>query len=168
MKGMQGLTCCRAMGRLGQWDWMRQREWIDSLSAEPLAGWVSRIEWNRGNELTHFLQSRGQTGSAGLKGMEGMQQLTSCRAMGRLSHWDWMGQRECSDSQTAEPWVGWVSRIEREWDRENAATHFLQSHGQAESAGSNETEGIQQLTPCRAMDGLVSGIERDGGNAVTN
>src|SRR6266404_6324048 len=106
------------MGRLGQRDRKGRRECSDSLAAEPWAGWVSGIERDGGNAATHFLQSRGQAGSAGWKGTE------------------WR------DSLAAEPWVG--QRDGR--DRKNAATHELQSRGQVGSAGLKGMEGMQRLT----------------------
>ena len=67
---------------------MGQRECSNSLAAEPWAGWVSGIEWDRGNTVTHELQSHGWAGSAGLNGREEMQQLTCCRAVGGLGQRD--------------------------------------------------------------------------------
>ncbi len=46
-------------------------------TAKLWARWVSKVERDKGNAATHELESRGQVGSAGLKGTEGLQRLTS-------------------------------------------------------------------------------------------
>ena len=70
--------------------------------------------------------------SAGLKHTKAQQPLTSWRAKNRHCQQDWNTPRHSSHSHPGEPRTGIVSRIKTH--QGTAATHFLESQGQALSA----------------------------------
>ncbi|KAI9446899.1 hypothetical protein BJY52DRAFT_1420590 [Lactarius psammicola] len=129
----QSLTNWRAEDRHRQQAGNAARHGSHSLPAEPRTGVVSKLETQRGTAVTHFLESRGQASSAGLKRSEARQPLTGWRAEDRR-----------------QPRTGVVSRLETQ--RGTAATHSLESRGQASSAGLKRSEAWQPLTGWRPGD----------------
>src|SRR6266702_284318 len=99
---------------------------------------------------THFLESRGQASSAGLKRSHARQPLTNWRAEDRHRQRARNVATHGSHSLTGEPRTGVVSGLETQ--PRMAATHFLESRGQASSAGSKRSHARQPLTDWRAED----------------
>ncbi|KAI9447335.1 hypothetical protein BJY52DRAFT_1228307 [Lactarius psammicola] len=147
----QPLTNWRAEDRRRQQARNAARHGSHSPTGEPRTGVVSRLETQRGTAATHFLESRGQASSAGLKRSEARQPLTNWRSEDRRRV---------------------VSRLETQ--RGTAATHILESRGQASSAGLKRSEARQPLTNWRAKDrrqprtGVVSSLETQRGTAATH
>jgi hypothetical protein len=109
------------------------RQHSHSPTGEPRTGIISRLEAQQGTTVTHFLESQGQALSADQKHSKAPQPLTDWRAK------DWHYQqaintaRHHSHSLSGEPRTGIISRLETQ--QGTTATYFLQSQGQALSAG---------------------------------
>src|SRR6266702_2462862 len=137
----------------------------------------------------HFLESRGQASSAGLKRSHPRQPLTFWRAEDRHRQWTRNAATHGSHSLSGEPRTGVVSRLEMQ--PRTAATHVLESRGQASSVGLKRSHAWQPLTNWRAEDkrrqqarnaathgshshpgeprtGVVSGIETQPPTAATH
>ena len=121
----QSLTSWRAEDRHYQQAWNTVRHSSHSQPGEQRTVIISRFETQQGT--THFLESRGQVSSAGLKHSKAQQPLTTWRA---------------EDSHHQQAWN--TARI--------AATHFLESRGQSLSAGLKHSMALQPLTNWRAED----------------
>ncbi|KAH9051713.1 hypothetical protein EDB87DRAFT_1582210 [Lactarius vividus] len=139
-----------------------------SLSGEPRTGVVSRLEIQRATAATHFLESRGQASSAGWKHSEPRQPLTNWRAEDRRHQQAGNTASHGSHSPPGEPRTGVVSRLETQ--RATAATHQLESQGQASSAGWKHSEPRQPLTNWRAEDRrrVVSSLETQRATTATH
>ncbi|KAH9000679.1 hypothetical protein EDB86DRAFT_3242436 [Lactarius hatsudake] len=146
----QPLTDWRAEDRRRQQARNAARHRSHSRTGEPRTGVVSRLEMQRGIAATHQLESRGQASSAGSKRTEASQPLTNWRAEDRRRQQARNAPRHRSHSRTGEPRTGVVSRLETH--RGIAATHILESRGQASSAGSKRSEASQTLTLWRAKN----------------
>src|SRR6267378_918618 len=93
---------------------------------------------------THCLESQGQALSAGSKSSSPWKPLTAWRAKDRHCQ---QGQNPAhlgSHSRTGEPRTGIVSKVKIQLSME--ATHFLESQGQALSAGSESSSPQKPLT----------------------
>jgi hypothetical protein len=110
----------------------------NTLSADPRAGLISRLEKVPGTIATHSLQNQGWALSAELERVSG------------------------SNSPPAELRVGLVGRLE------TAATHILQREVWAQSAGLKGCQAQLQLTSCKTRVGLISGLERVPETAATH
>ncbi|KAH9000531.1 hypothetical protein EDB86DRAFT_3135000 [Lactarius hatsudake] len=148
----QPLTDWRAEDRLRQQASNTASHGSHSLPGEPRTGVVSRLQTQRATAATHFLESRGQASSAGFKHSEPRQPLTNWRAEDRRRQQASNTASHGSHSPTGEPRTGVVSRLQTQ--RATAATHFLESRGQASSAGFKHSEPRQPLTDWRAEDRL--------------
>src|SRR6266702_3500539 len=121
-----------------------------SLSGEPRTGVVSGPETQPRTAATHFLESRGQASSAGLKRSHARQPLTFWRAEDRRRQRATNAATHGSHSHPGEPTTDVVSELETQ--PRTAATHFLESRGQASSAGLKRSHARQPLTHWRAED----------------
>src|SRR6266404_2101682 len=101
-------------------------------------------------KATHFLESQGQTLSAGSKSSSPQKPLTSWRAKGRHCQQGPNQTHHRSHSPTGEPRRGVVSRIQIQLTTE--ATHQLESRGEALSAGIKSSSPRKLLTSWRAKD----------------
>ncbi|KAN0131047.1 hypothetical protein V8E53_011180 [Lactarius tabidus] len=125
-----------------------------SDKAQPLTGWrakdrhFSRSETQQGTTVTHILESQGQALSTSQKHSKAPQPLTNWRAKDRHCQQARNTARHHSHSQTGEPRTGIVSRPETQ--QGTTATHFLESQGQALSAGQKHSKAPQPLTDWRA------------------
>ncbi|KAH8979664.1 hypothetical protein EDB86DRAFT_3248286 [Lactarius hatsudake] len=146
----QPLTNWRAEDRRRQQASNTPSHGSHSRTGEPRTGVVSRLQTHRATAATHFLESRGQASSAGFKHSESRQPLTSWRAEDRRRQQASNTANHGSHSPTGEPRTGVVSRLQTQ--RATAATHFLESRGQASSAGFKHSEPRQPLTDWRAED----------------
>ncbi|KAH9054855.1 hypothetical protein EDB87DRAFT_1824953 [Lactarius vividus] len=146
----QPLTNWRAEDRRRQQAGNTASHGSHSHTGEPRTGVVSRLETQRATAATHILESRGQASSAGRKHSEPRQPLTNWRAEDRRRQQAGNRASHGSHSLSGEPRTGVVSRLETQ--RATAATHFLESRGQASSAGWKHSEPRQPLTLWRAED----------------
>src|SRR6266404_6066621 len=120
-----------------------------SQTGEPRTAIVSRVKIQLTMEATHKLESRGQPLSAGSKSSSPWKPLTHWRA--KDSHCQ-QGQNPAhhgSHSLPGEPRTAVVSRVKIQLTME--ATHFLESQGQALSAGSKSNSPWKPLTNWRAQ-----------------
>ncbi len=140
----QPLTSWRAEVRRRQRALNAARHGSHSRPGESRSGVVNELETQPGTAATHVLESRGQVSSASLKRSKARQPLTNWRAevrrLQRASH--------SSHSRTGEPRSGVISGLETQPG--TAATHVLESQGQASSAGLKSSEARQPLTSWRA------------------
>src|SRR6266404_129460 len=115
-----------------------------SHSEEARTGIVSRVQIQLTTEATHFLGRQGQASSAGSKSSSTLKPLTF-----------WTGEDRChqqgpnpahhrNHSLPGEPRTGIMSRVQILLTME--ATHFLESQGQALSAGPKFSLVPQSLT----------------------
>ncbi len=121
-----------------------------SLPGVPRTGIVSELETQPRTEATHSLESRGQASSASLKRSHPRQPLTSWRAEDRRRQRALNATTHGNHSQAGEPRTGVVSWLETQ--PRTAATHKLESRGQASSAGLKRSHPRQLLTTWRAED----------------
>src|SRR6266404_5588071 len=141
-----------------------------SLAGEQRIGIISMVKIKLTTEATHFLESQGQGLSAGSKSSSPQKPLTNWRAKDRHhqqgpnqahhgSHSlpgelrSQPGQNPAhhrSHSPTGEPRTGVVSTVQIQLTM--AATHFLESQGQASSVGSKPSSPRNPLTCWRAKD----------------
>src|SRR6267378_3384031 len=101
-------------------------------------------------EATHQLESRGQASSAGSKSSSPQKPLTNWRAKDRRCQQGQNPAHYGSHSLPGEPRTGIISRVKIQLTTE--ATHFLESRGQALSAGSKSSSPQKPLTSWRAKD----------------
>ncbi|KAH8991821.1 hypothetical protein EDB86DRAFT_2830720, partial [Lactarius hatsudake] len=146
----QPLTLWRAEDRRRQQPSNTASHGSHSLSGEPRTGVVSSLQTQRATAATHFLESRGQASSAGFKHSEPRQPLTLWRAEDRRRQQPSNKASHGSHSLPGEPRTGVVSSLQTQ--RATAATHFLESRGQASSAAFKHSEPRQPLTSWRAED----------------
>ena len=104
-----------------------------SLPGEPKTGIVSRLKTQQGTTATHRLESQRQALLAGQKHSKAPQPLTFWRAKDRHCQQARNIARHHSHSPTEEPRTGIFNRLETQ--QGTMATHFLESQGQALSAG---------------------------------
>ena len=121
-----------------------------SQTGEQRTGIISRPETQHGMAATHILESRGQASSAGLKHSKAWQPLTPWRAKDKHHQQACLTARHGSHSQTGEQRTGIISRLETQQGM--AATHILESRGQASSACLKHSKAWQPLTPWSAED----------------
>src|SRR6266404_3195323 len=105
-------------------------------------------------KATHFLEGRGQALSAGTKSTSPRKPLTSWRTEDRHHQQGPDPAHHGSHLLPGEPRTGVVSRDQIQLTTE--ATHFLESQGQASSAGTKSTSPQKPLTTWRAKDSVVS------------
>ena len=117
---------------------------------EPRIGIISRLETHQGTAATHILKSQEQSLSAGLKHTMAQQPLTSWRTKNSHCQQAWNTSWHSSHSHPEEPRTVIVSRLETHHG--TAATHILESQGQASSAGLKHTKAQQPLTYWRAKN----------------
>src|SRR6266702_1461306 len=146
----QPLTNWRAEDRRRQRPSNAASHGSHSLPGEPRIGVVSSLQTQRATAATHFLASRGQASSAAFKPSEPPQPLTSWRAEDRRRQQPSNPASHGSHSRTGEPRTGIVSSLQTQ--RATAATHGLESRGQASSAAFKPSEPRQPLTDWRAED----------------
>src|SRR6266702_712845 len=146
----QPLTPWRAEDRRRQQPSNAESHGSHSPTGEPRTGVVSNLQTQRATAATHFLESRGQASSAAFKRSEPRQPLTDWRAEDRRRQQPSNAASHGSHSRTAEPRTGVVSSLQTQ--RATAATHFLESRGQASSAAFKRSEPRQPLTHWRAED----------------
>jgi len=103
-----------------------------------------------GTAVTHVLESRGQAPSAGLKYNKVWQPLTPWRAKDRHHQQASNAAMQGSHSLPGEPRSGVVSMPDMQQGM--AATHRLESQGQALSAGLKSSQVRQPCTSWRAKD----------------
>src|SRR6266702_3516614 len=121
-----------------------------SLPAEPKTGVVSSLQTQRATAATHVLESRGHASSATFKRSEPRQPLTGWRAEDSRRQQPSNAASHGSHSPTGEPRTAVVSSLQTQ--RATAATHWLESRGQASSAAFKRSEPRQPLTDWRAED----------------
>src|SRR6266704_1321474 len=146
----QPLTSWRAEDRHRQQPSNAASHGSHSRTGEPRTGVVSNIQTQRATAATHRRESRGQASSAAFKRSEPRQPLTPWRAEDRRRQQPSNAESHGSHSRTGEPRTGVVSSLQTQ--RATAATHFLESRGQASSAAFKRSEPRQPLTDWRAED----------------
>src|SRR6266702_927298 len=146
----QPLTFWRAEDRRRQQHSNPASHGSHSRTGEPRTGVVSSLQTQRATAATHALESRGQASSAAFKPSEPRQPLTDWRAEDRRRQQPLNPASHGSHSRTGEPRTGVVSSLQTQ--RATAATHFLESRGQASSAAFKPSEPRQPLTSWRAED----------------
>ena len=87
----------------------------------------------QGTAATHFLESRGQSSSTGLKHSKAQQPLTNWRVDDRNPQQAGNTARNSSHSPTGEQTAGIISRLETQ--QGTVATHRLESQDQVSLAG---------------------------------
>ncbi len=120
-----------------------------SLPEEPRIGIVNRVQIQLTTEATHKLESQGQALSAGSKSSS-RKPLTNWRAKDKCHEQGQNATHHKSHSQTREWRTDIMSRIQLQLTAES--THFLESQGQALSAGSKCSSPQKPLTDWRAKD----------------
>src|SRR6266702_120004 len=146
----QPLTSWRAEDRRRQQPSNPASHSSHSLPGEPRIGVVSSLQTQRATAGTHQLESRGQASSAAFKRSEPRQPLTDWRAEDRRRQQPSNAASHSSHSLSGEPRTGVVSSLQTQ--RATAATHGLESRGQASSAAFKRSEPRQPLTCWRAED----------------
>src|SRR6266702_2920872 len=154
----QPLTIWRAEDRRRQRARNAATHGSHSLSGEPRTGVVSELETQPRTAATHKLESRGQASSAGLKRSHARQPLTDWRAEDRRRQRVRNAATNGSHSLSGEPRIGVVSWLETQLRM--AATHFLESRGQASSAGLKRRHAREPLTDWRAEDRRRQRVKR--------
>src|SRR6267378_2994546 len=144
------LTTWRAKDRHCQQGQNPARHGSHSQTGEPRTGIFSRVKIQLTMEATHKLESQGQALSAGSKSSSPWKPLTDWRAKDRHCQQGQNPAHHGSHSPTGEPRTGIVSRVKIQLTME--ATHFLESQGQALSAGSKSSSPWKPLTDWRAKD----------------
>ena len=127
-----------------------ERHSSHSPTGAQRTGIISRPETQEGTAATHKLESRGQASSAALKHSKEEQPLTYWRAEYRHHQQASNTARHSSYSLPEEQRIGILSRLETQ--QGTAATHILESRGQASSAGLKHSKAQQPLTSWRAED----------------
>jgi len=134
----------RAKDRRRQQPWNPASHSSHSLPGEPRTGIVSSLEMQRARAATHGLESQGQASSAALKLSKPRQPLTGWRAEDRRHQQPSNPVSHGSHSWAGEPRAGIVSSLQTQ--RATAATHPLESRGQASSAALKPSKPWQPLT----------------------
>src|SRR6266702_3704758 len=146
----QPLTFWRAEDRRRQQPSNPASHGSHSRTGEPRTGVISSPQMQRATTATHFLESQGQASSAAFKRSEPRQPLTDWRAEDRRRQQPSNAASHGSHSRPGEPRTGVVSSLQTQ--PATAATHFLESRGQASSAAFKPSEPWQPLTFWRAED----------------
>ena len=149
-KTWQPLTGWRAEDRLHQQASNTARHASHSHPGEQRTSIISRLLTQQGMPATHILESRGQASSAHFEHSKACQPLTSWRAEDRHHQQASNTARHSSHSHSGEQRTGIINRLQTQ--QGTAATHQLESRGQASSAGLRHSKAQQPLTSWRAED----------------
>ena len=149
-KANMSLTSWCINNRLYQQDWNAVKKPSHSQSEEPRTGIIITPDRQQDTAVTHRLESQRQVSSAGLLHRKTQQPLTAWRAKNRHHQQAWYTARHSSHSHTEEPRTGIISRPDTQQD--TAASHILESQGQASSAGLIQSKTQQPLTLWRAKN----------------
>ena len=134
---------------------------LESRGQESSAGLTQQ-----GMAATHILESRGQESSAGFKHSKAWQSLTSWRAEDRHHQHASNTARHVSHSLAGEQRTGIISRLQTQQGM--AATHQLESRGQASSAGLNTARHDSHSLTGEQRTGIISRLQTQQGMSATH
>ena len=157
------------------------------ISGKPRTGIISRCETTKAwQPLTPWRAEDRNHQQTWNTARQACQPLTNWRAEDRNHQQTWSTARHFSHLQTGEQRTGIVSRLksrkacshllteeqrkhhQQAWEKGIAATHILESSGQALSAGLKLSMAWQPLTPWSAEAGIISMLEIQQGMAATH
>ena len=111
---------------------------------------INRLETQQCTATTHILESQVRAWSVGLNQSNALQPLTHWGAKNRHDHSAWNTAMHFSHSQPEGPRTGMICRLKTQ--KGTAATHSLESQGQAWSVGLKHRKALQLLTAWRAKN----------------